>query len=48
MNLKVLNLTFHKSCAVEIESHTVSHFKATINTKVEPEGLKSDGISLSY
>ena len=29
---------------VEIESRTVSHFKATINAKVEPEGLESDGI----
>ena len=33
---------------VEIESHTVSHFKATINAKVEPKGLESDGIFISY
>ena len=33
---------------VEIESRTVSHFKATINTKVEHEGLESDGIFISY
>ena len=33
---------------VEIEVHTVSHFKATINVKVEPEGLECDGISISY
>ena len=33
---------------VEIEVHTVPHFKATINTKVEPEGLESDGIFTSY
>ena len=33
---------------VEIESCTVSHFKATINAKVEPEGLESDGIFISY
>ena len=33
---------------VEIEVHTVPHFKATINTKVWPEQLGSDGISISY
>ena len=33
---------------VEIEAHTVPHFKATINTKVWPEQLGSDGISISY
>ena len=33
---------------VEIESCTVSHFKATINAKVEPEGLESDGIFIFY
>ena len=33
---------------VEIESHTVSHFKATINATVKPEGLESDGIFISY
>ena len=33
---------------VEIESRTVSHFKATINAKVEPVGLESDGIFISY
>ena len=33
---------------VEIESRTVSHFKATINAKVEPEGLESDVIFISY
>ena len=30
--------------AVEIESHTVSHFKAPINAKVGPDGLECDGI----
>ena len=34
--------------AVEIGSHTVSHFKATINAKVGPEGLECDGIFISY
>ena len=33
---------------VEIESRTVSHFKATINATVKPEGLESDGIFISY
>ena len=33
---------------VEIESCTVSHFKATINATVKPEGLESDGIFISY
>ena len=33
---------------VEIEFHTVPHFKATINTKVEPERLGCDGIFISY
>ena len=33
---------------VKIESCTVSHFKATINVKVEPEGLEYDGIFISY
>ena len=33
---------------VEIEIHTVPHFKATINTKVEPEQLGCDGIFISY
>ena len=33
---------------VEIEVHTVPHFKITINTKVEPERLECDGISISY
>ena len=36
------------SVPVEIESPTVSHFKATINAKVEPEGLECDGIFISY
>ena len=31
-----------------MEAHTVPHFKATINTKVWPEQLGSDGISISY
>ena len=33
---------------VEIEVHTVLHFKATINTKVGPERLGSDGNFISY
>ena len=33
---------------VEIEVHTVSCFKATINAKVEPEGLECDGIFIAY
>ena len=33
---------------VEIEVHTVLHFKATINTKVEPEWLAFDGIFIFY
>ena len=33
---------------VEVEVHTVPHFKATINAKVEPEGLECDGIFISY
>ena len=32
----------------EIEVHRVPHFKGTINAKVEPEGLESDGMSISY
>ena len=48
MNLEVLNLTSHNSCTVEIKSGTVYHFKATINAKVQPEGLESDGIFISY
>ena len=31
-----------------MEAHTVTHFKATINTKVWPEQLGSDGISIFY
>ena len=27
---------------IEIEDHTVPHFKATINAKVEPGGLECD------
>ena len=33
---------------VEIEVHTVPHFKASINAKVEPERLECDGIFISY
>ena len=33
---------------VQIEVDTVPHFKATINAKVEPEGLESDGIFIPY
>ena len=33
---------------VEIEVHTVSHFKASINAKVEPKRLECDGIFISY
>ena len=33
---------------VEIDVHTVPHFKATINTKVESEVPESDGIFISY
>ena len=33
---------------VEIEVYTVPYFKATINTKVEPEWLGCDGIFISY
>ena len=29
---------------VEIEVHTVPHFKVITNAKVEPEGLESNGI----
>ena len=33
---------------IEIEVNIVPHFKATINAKVEPEGLECDGIFISY
>ena len=33
---------------VEIEVHTVPHFKGTISGKVEPEGLECDGIFIFY
>ena len=33
---------------VEVEVYTVPHFKATINAKVEPEGLECDDIFISY
>ena len=33
---------------IEIYVNTVSHFKATINATVKPEGLESDGIFISY
>ena len=33
---------------VEIEVHTVPHFKATINTKVDPEQQGCDSIFISY
>ena len=33
---------------VEIEVHTVPHFKGTINAKMEPEGLECNGISIFY
>ena len=32
---------------VEIEGHTVPHFKATMNVKVEPEGLEHEGIFIA-
>ena len=36
------------SVQVEIEVHTVPHFKATINTKVEPDQLVYDCIFISH
>ena len=33
--------------SVEIEAHTVPHFQALINVKVEPEGLECDGLFFS-
>ena len=32
----------------DLEVHTVQHFKGTINTKVEPEGLEFIGIFIFY
>ena len=33
---------------VEIEVHTVPHFEATIDAKVEQEGLECNGIYIIY